>query len=96
MLSLLAALLLPTIVSGRSLVVQQTQLETALSNVKVPVVLGVMSACPDALFCESLFNDVLTQVPDKVELSLSFIGKYVVPRKFSSVMDLHALRFWAE
>ena len=45
--------------------------------VKVPVVLGVMSACPDAIFCEAVFDDVLAQVGDKVDLSLTFIGKCV-------------------
>lgn len=44
-------------------------------TVKVPVVLGVMSRCPDALLCESVFDRVLKQVIDKVDLSLSFLGK---------------------
>ncbi|TDL29882.1 hypothetical protein BD410DRAFT_45349 [Rickenella mellea] len=43
-------------------------------HVKVPVLLGVMSRCPDALICESVFDKVLSQVGDKVDLSLSFIG----------------------
>jgi hypothetical protein len=41
---------------------------------KVPVVLGVMSRCPDALTCEAVFDRVLKQVGNKVDLSLSFIG----------------------
>ena len=45
------------------------------ANVKVPVTLGVMSRCPDALLCESVFDKVLKQVGDKVDLSLTFIGK---------------------
>ena len=45
-----------------------------VEDVKVPVVLGVMSQCPDALICEATFDKVLSQVGDKVDLSLSFIG----------------------
>ena len=37
------------------------------TDVKVPVTLGVMSRCPDALLCESVFNQVLTKVEGKVE-----------------------------
>lgn len=42
---------------------------------KVPVVLGVMSGCPDAILCESVFDRVLERVKDKVDLTLTFIGK---------------------
>ena len=45
------------------------------ADTKVPVLLGVMSACPDALMCESVFDHVLQRVGDKVDLSLTFIGK---------------------
>lgn len=47
-------------------------------DVKVPVVLGVMSACPDAILCESVFDNVLKKVGGKVDLSLTFIGRYVL------------------
>ncbi|KZT12569.1 uncharacterized protein LAESUDRAFT_718841 [Laetiporus sulphureus 93-53] len=43
-------------------------------DVKVPVTLGVMSRCPDALLCESVFDRVLSRVSEKVNLTLSFIG----------------------
>ena len=43
-------------------------------EVKVPVTLGVMSRCPDALLCETIFDRVLARVSPKVNLSLSFIG----------------------
>ena len=46
-------------------------------NTKVPVLLGVMSQCPDAIYCEDVFNDVLTRTLDKIDLSLTFIGKCV-------------------
>ena len=45
--------------------------------IKVPVTLGVMSACPDAILCESVFDHVLQRVADKVDLTLTFIGRYV-------------------
>lgn len=52
--------------------------QTVFSNdVKVPVTLGVMSHCPDALLCESVWNDVLQRVGDRVNISLSFIGRCV-------------------
>ena len=56
----------------------QDHFQTAISDdVKVPVVLGVMSRCPDAILCESVFNRVLQREGDKVAISLSFIAKYV-------------------
>lgn len=44
-------------------------------NKKVPVILGVMSQCPDAIYCESVFDKVLKEVGDIVDLQLSFIGR---------------------
>ncbi|KAJ3563848.1 hypothetical protein NP233_g8676 [Leucocoprinus birnbaumii] len=46
------------------------------ADVKVPVQLGVMSRCPDALLCETVFNSVLEQVWDKVDLSTVYVAKY--------------------
>lgn len=46
-----------------------------MDEVKVPVVLGVMSRCPDAILCESVWDTVLQQVGNKVDISLSFIGR---------------------
>lgn len=48
---------------------------------KVPVVLGVMSRCPDAILCESVFNEVLTKVGDKVDLSLTYVAKCVIDKQ---------------
>ncbi|KAH9900000.1 hypothetical protein C8Q73DRAFT_681632 [Cubamyces lactineus] len=48
--------------------------EGSFGDVKVPVVLGVMSRCPDAILCETVFDHVLEKVSDKVDLSLTFIG----------------------
>ena len=46
-----------------------------ISDIKVPIQLGVMSRCSDALLCESKFNEVLSRVIDKVDLSLIYIAK---------------------
>lgn len=63
-----------------------TRLPTPLNNqqahwnvekAKVQVQLGVMSQCPDALLCESRFNDVLERVAEKVDLSLVYIGRQI-------------------
>lgn len=43
---------------------------------RVPVQLGVMSKCPDALLCESTFNAVLEKIGDKMDLSLVYIAKF--------------------
>ncbi|KZS91225.1 hypothetical protein SISNIDRAFT_517164 [Sistotremastrum niveocremeum HHB9708] len=42
---------------------------------KVPIVLGVMSKCPDAFLCESIFDQVLKRVGPKVDLELTFVAK---------------------
>ncbi|KAI0053633.1 hypothetical protein FA95DRAFT_1481210 [Auriscalpium vulgare] len=44
-------------------------------DVKVPVTLGVMSRCPDALFCEAVFDQVLPRVADKIDFSLTYVAK---------------------
>lgn len=54
----------------------QSPLSTTFAN-KVPVQLGVMSRCPDALLCETTFNRVLERVQDKVDLSLVYVGRYI-------------------
>jgi hypothetical protein len=45
---------------------------------KVPVILGVMSRCPDAQLCESVFDDVLKQVGVKMSLEMTYIARYAV------------------
>ena len=43
--------------------------------VKVPITLGVMSRCPDALFCENVFDTVMSHVgKERVEVDLAFIA----------------------
>ena len=46
-------------------------------DVKVPVELGVMSKCPDALACESIFDQVIPKVGTKMDLELLYIGQCV-------------------
>lgn len=50
--------------------------------IKVPVTLGVMSRCPDALLCEALFDQIIPRVADKVDFSLTYVAKYAL---FTSV-----------
>ncbi|KIJ70574.1 hypothetical protein HYDPIDRAFT_105310 [Hydnomerulius pinastri MD-312] len=57
------------------LTVQDNSQIILAEDVKVPVVLGVMSRCPDAMLCESVWDRVLQRVGDKVDISLSFIAK---------------------
>jgi hypothetical protein len=43
---------------------------------KVPITLGVMSRCPDALACEAVFTNVLKRVDhDKVDIDLTFVAR---------------------
>jgi hypothetical protein len=55
--------------------VQYQDESRTVPDIKVPIHLGVMSRCPDALLCESTFNEVLSRVIDKVDLSLVYIAK---------------------
>ncbi|KAH9951687.1 hypothetical protein B0H21DRAFT_717093 [Amylocystis lapponica] len=55
--------------------VVQTPLQAPKDDVKVPVTLAVMSRCPDALLCESVFDHVLRRVGSKVDMSLTFVGR---------------------
>jgi len=45
------------------------------ADIKVQVQLGVMSRCPDAMLCESRFDEVLDKVADKVQLSLIYVAR---------------------
>ena len=67
----------------------QTPQDYTVQDVKVPLTLGVMSQCPDALLCESVIDRVLQRVWDKVDLSLSFIGRWV--NKIHPYFDLLGL-----
>ncbi|KAJ7700081.1 hypothetical protein B0H17DRAFT_1048492 [Mycena rosella] len=53
-----------------------TQVALQDGVIKVPVELGVMSRCPDALICEAVFSEVLKQVgPSKVDLKLVYVAE---------------------
>jgi len=45
------------------------------NNTRVPIMLGVMSRCPDALLCESVLDGAFKQTWDIVDINLSFVGK---------------------
>ena len=64
------------------LTVQDNVQHTFDADYKVPVELGVMSRCPDALLCENVFDHVLQRVPNKVDLTLRYIAKYIMARGF--------------
>jgi len=48
----------------------------SIDALRVPVILGVMSQCPDALLCETLFDKVIPRVAEKIELSLAYVATY--------------------
>jgi hypothetical protein len=54
--------------------VQQQSLST--NALRVPVTLGVMSRCPDALLCETLFDKVIPRVAEKIDISFAYIATY--------------------
>lgn len=57
---------------------QQPFIAPTSAVTKVPVQLGVMSQCPDAILaCEPVFVDVLKEVRDIVDFSLTYIAKSV-------------------
>ncbi|PFH52714.1 hypothetical protein AMATHDRAFT_139174 [Amanita thiersii Skay4041] len=72
-LTLLFSLSVPCFVAAAS--TQQRFQHVFGDDIKVPVELGVMSRCPDALLCESVFNNVLQKVFDKVRISLRYVAK---------------------
>ncbi|KAG8714826.1 hypothetical protein FRC11_006923 [Ceratobasidium sp. 423] len=73
---LLTALLFPLAARAATLpkIISQDGSVTQVDDYKVPVTLGVMSRCPDALMCEGVFNNVVNRVGDKINIGLAFIG----------------------
>ena len=62
--------------------IHQYKLET--KGVRVPVTLAVMSACPDAILCESVFDEVIGRLGhSKVAIDLTYIARFV-PRPTSN------------
>jgi len=71
-----ALLFFAVAVLGRPpLVLQGADYPNVFDDVKVPIQLGVMSRCPDAILCEAVFDEVLDRVGSKVDLSLTFLAK---------------------
>ena len=54
------------------------------SSRRVPVTLGVMSRCPDALLCETLFDNVIPRVVEKIDISLAYVATYVPTQTLSN------------
>ncbi|KAJ7180075.1 hypothetical protein C8R43DRAFT_971527 [Mycena crocata] len=52
-----------------------TQVTLQANAVRVPTALGVMSRCPDALLCETVFDQVLKKVGDRMDLSLIYVAE---------------------
>ena len=58
------------------------------NSLRVPVTLGVMSRCPDALLCETLFDSVIPRVTEKIKLSLTYVATYVPKHTLSDLSGL--------
>ncbi|KAG7096984.1 hypothetical protein E1B28_004379 [Marasmius oreades] len=71
----LLSLSFPTVAFSSSILFPQSaQVAFTRDAQRVPVQLGVMSQCPDALLCENVFDEVLKKVSDKVNFSLVYIA----------------------
>jgi hypothetical protein len=55
----------------------QSEFESVFGGLKVPVVLGVRSKDTDTLVCQSVFDQVLKKVANKVEISFAYVAEYV-------------------
>jgi len=75
MIALVLLALIVPVLGLPPLVLQDSAHQTPFHDVKVPIQLGVMSRCPDALLCEAVFDQVLNKVRPKVDMSLVFIAK---------------------
>jgi len=71
------------------LVLQGSNYQNVYDDVKVPVQLGVMSRCPDAILCEAIFNEVVERVVSKIDLSLVFLAKRNVSAPDWGVTCMH-------
>ena len=49
--------------------------KTPEHKTRVPITLGVMSRCPDALLCESVLDPVFEKTWDLIDVNLTFIAK---------------------
>jgi len=70
----LAALFLPSQIQA-AITPLRVQDDVTINDVKVPVVLGVRSRDGDALLCQSVFDQVLKRVANKVDLSFAYVAE---------------------
>ncbi|KAF7301665.1 hypothetical protein MIND_00732000 [Mycena indigotica] len=63
---------------------------TQHQTIKVPIELGVMSRCPDAIACEAVFDQVRLKVGDKMDLSLVYVAHVQVSTRQNPISVLHA------
>jgi len=77
LLSRIVLLFLPAVVLALAppLLTVQYDAMAGLDDVRVPVLLGVMSRCPDALLCEAVFDQVLNKVIGITDLKLIYVGQ---------------------
>ncbi|KAH9965871.1 hypothetical protein BC827DRAFT_1180510 [Russula dissimulans] len=68
---------------------QQSWSAPTTNDVRVPVTLGVMSRCPDALKCEALFDSIIPRVREKINLSLAYVAKFNVSDPQFGVSCMH-------
>jgi hypothetical protein len=77
LLSRIVLLILPAVVLALAppLFTMQYDAMSGLDDVRVPVLLGVTSRCPDALLCEAVFDQVLNRVIGIIDLKLVYVGQ---------------------
>ena len=71
----MALLFLPAVVLALGPIVVQDGTLLQHNDVKVPVTLGVMSQCPDAMLCEAVFDQVLKKVIGIVDIQLTYVAQ---------------------
>jgi hypothetical protein len=75
LLSHVVSLFLPVVALALVPLVIQNDDLLKLDYLRVPVTLGVMSRCPDALLCEAVFDQVLHSVGGITDLNLTYVGQ---------------------
>ncbi|KAL8292079.1 hypothetical protein RQP46_001545 [Phenoliferia psychrophenolica] len=67
--------LLPLLGLALPILASPAQTPFQLAPARVPVLLGVMSRCPDARVCETVWDRVLARIPELVDVQAVYIGK---------------------
>jgi hypothetical protein len=76
--AIISVLALISSVAAGPLAAQEPLSIPRIDDDKVPVDLGVVSRCPDALVCESIFNQVLPKVLDIVDVRLGYVAQCAI------------------